>query len=189
VARLPLFAGGRQDCCPVPTRSPRLHAATSSGGISATAYPGDTGSRRGSPSRYPSGCTGRGGRGSIAPILGHPGQELISICTPIDLQRPRVEPRWRIMGGSAITAQASAPPRRLDRPVLQHRLVAQRGRTLGDGQISGGHRVLHPVIRCDESGSRMPYHRSDRACRAVNCGFFSIATQPWQFPAAKYAAA
>jgi len=40
-------------------------------------------------------------------------------------------------------------------PVLQHRLVAQHGRTLGDGQRGRGHRILHPVIRCDESGSRL----------------------------------
>jgi hypothetical protein len=46
-------------------------------------------------------------------------------------------------------------PRLLGGPVLQHRLVAHRSRTLSHTSAAGEHSTLHPVIGCDESGSRL----------------------------------
>jgi hypothetical protein len=53
-------------------------------------------------------------------------------------------------GCSPLETPLSLP---LGRPVPQHRLIAKQTRTPGDDQRPRGNRVLHPVMRRNETGS------------------------------------
>jgi hypothetical protein len=80
-------------------------------------------------------------------------------CEPTKFEHPPTPPSEAYSGSRVSGAPRGCGRARvlkpLGGPVLQHWLVAHHGRTLGDSQRGGGHRVLHPVIRCDESGSRL----------------------------------